>query len=225
MGFYYFSFFGTALALLVSLITAGVFWFVWRGVLKRRIPSWAFLVSLPFFLVLPWAEELWIAWNFGQACKEAGTFIHKKVQVEGFYDETRTTHAGTPTPQAVASFEESGYRFFEMKGKQAYVRIEKHEGRWVTTTLVRPTARYHFRMTDPMDGTPWGHKIIRFGSVVFDTETNQEIARYIGFGRGAAWYFIGLDVPGFACDSPGNWPYTRKSRLIYREALIPAGQK
>jgi hypothetical protein len=92
---------------------------------------------------------------------------------------------------------------------------------WRITKLDRPTARYHFRKTDPMDGTPWGYKIGRSGSVVVDTKNNEEIARYTSFGRRPPWYFLGLSVPPYACDSPGKWPNTDGSSLIYRNAIVP----
>jgi hypothetical protein len=88
VGFYYFSILsifplGIAYGLLLLL-----FWGiarVTRGMRGRR----ALLGAVgTVFLALPVAEEFWIAWHFGQACKEAGTFIYKKVKVEGFYDST-----------------------------------------------------------------------------------------------------------------------------------------
>ena len=225
MGFYYFSILSLApLAIAYGLLLL-VFWGIAH--LTRRMPGRKALLAAigAVFLILPVSEELWIAWNFGQACKEAGTFIQQKVQVEGFYDGTRTTHANTPTPQAIESFEKSGYRFFEMRGQEKFVRIEKIDGQWKPIVLDRPTARYHFRFSDPTDGTPWAHKIVRSGSVVMDSESNKEIARYTSFGRRPAWFFIGLGTSAFACYAPGRWPLTRGSRLIYPEVLIPAVQR
>jgi len=49
----------------------------------------------PLFLLLylaPIAEELWIAWHFGQLCrKDAGIFVNKTVEVEGFFNATGST--------------------------------------------------------------------------------------------------------------------------------------
>jgi hypothetical protein len=222
MGFYYISIFSIIPLGIAYGILALIYWGVARVTRGARARTAILSLVGVIFLILPISEELWIAWSFGQACKEAGTFISKKVQVEGFYDDTRSTHAGTPTPQAVDSFEKSGYRFFEMKGREKFVRIEKSDGQWKPVVLDRPTARYHFRVTDPMDGTRVAYKVSRSGSVVIDKETNEEIARYTSFGRSPPWFFVGLDVPGYACDVPGGWPYTRKSRLVYQEALIPA---
>ena len=222
MGFYYISIFsivplGTAYGLLLL-----VFWGIAR--LTRGIPRRKALLGVAgaVFLFLPVAEELWIAWNFGQACKEAGTFIYKKVKVQGFYDDTRTTHAGTPTPQAVESFERSGYRFLEMRGREKFIRIEKIDGQWRPIVLDRPTARYHYKWPDR--GTRVAHKVGKSETVVIDTETNDQVARYTRFGRRPPWFWIGLDTPAFACDAPGRWPLTKSGLSVYREVLIPTVQ-
>jgi hypothetical protein len=86
MGFYHFSFLGTALVLALGLGSAGAFWLVWRGVLKRNISGKVFVASLPLFLLLPCSEELWIAYNFDRHCRQdAGIFVYKTVEVEGFF--------------------------------------------------------------------------------------------------------------------------------------------
>ena len=224
MGFYYTSFFSIIPLAIAYAVLGLAFWGIVRATRGRRWRKPILIVAAVGFLLLPVSEELWIAWNFGQACKEAGTFIYRKVQVEGFYDDTRTTHAGPPTPQAVKSFEESGYRFLEMKGQEKFVRIEKADGQWRAFMLDRPTARYHYKWPNP-HGDQVAHKVGKSERIVIDTETNEQIARYTGFGRRPPWFWIGLDTPAFACDAPGRWPLTRGNPLIYREALIPATQR
>jgi hypothetical protein len=256
MAFYYVSILsivplGIAYVIL-ALIFAGIV------VVTRGIRGRGFVLSFIAigFLFLPVSEEIWIAWHFAQACKQAGTFIKKKVQVAGYYDGTGTVTriVGGPAYEFIESPERDGtYRRVERANEQERERAlgwyaENHPGArpapdawitqpvsdrvqvvveintnyaWKVTKLDHPTARYQFRNTDPMNGTPWGHKIIRSGSVVIDTQTNEEIARYTSFGRGAPWYFVGLNVPSFACDAPGRWPSTKGTALIYREALIP----
>lgn len=88
MGFYYISIFSLGLLGIVYGVLVLVFWGVAR--LMRNMPGRKMVLAVVgvVFLILPVAEELWIAWNFGQACREAGTFIYKKVEVEGFYDDT-----------------------------------------------------------------------------------------------------------------------------------------
>lgn len=225
MGFYYISIFSIVPLGIAYGLLALIYWGVVRA--SRGTPARKTILSVvgAVFLVLPVGEELWIAWNFGQACKEAGTFIHRKVEVEGFYDDTRSTHAGPPTPQAVESFENSGYRFLEMKGRDdSFVRIEKIDGVWKPTVLDRPTARYHYKHADPMNGTRVSHNVGRSGTVIVDSTTNEEIARYTSFGREPPWFYIGLGIAPFACDAPGRWPNTKGNALVYRETLIPASK-
>lgn len=226
MGFYYFSDFSLLPLGVAYGLLALIYWTIvvgTRGNSKRRLILGVLGVV---FLLLPVSEEFWIAWNFGQACKQAGTFVEKKVVVDGFFDETRSTHAGAPTRQAEISFDKSGYQFLEMKGSNGrVVHLEKSGGRWSATVLDHPKARYHFQYSDPMSGTPWAHKIVRSGSVVIDSESKKEIARYTSFGRAPAWFYIGLGTPGFACDAPGRWPFTKGSRLIYPEVLIPVAKR
>ncbi len=88
MGFYYISLFSIFPLGIAYGALALLFWGIAR--LTRSMPRRkALLITVgAVFVVLPVGEELWIAWNFGQACKEAGTLIYKKVQVDGFYDDT-----------------------------------------------------------------------------------------------------------------------------------------
>jgi hypothetical protein len=187
------------------------------------LPKSILAAAAAAFLVLPISEELWIAWNFGRACKEAGEFVHRKVQVDGFYDDT--THWWRQL-QDSGYQPETRYQFVESRepGTNKVWRVERSPEGLKHFEIGRPSARYHFRSTDPMNGTPWAHKIVRSGSVVLDTANNQEVARYTRFGRAAPWFYVGLGTPAFGCDAPGDWPNSRKSFLIYREALIPAGQ-
>lgn len=260
MGFYYISIFsivplGIAYALLLLVL-----WGIAR--LTRGMPGRRTLLAVVgvVFLVLPVAEELWIAWNFGQACKEAGTFIYKKVKVEGFYDDT--TGWG---PRQLAA---SKYQFVESRDvlykKLSRVEraddvsrdralawyAEKNPGKerskdlfvihpvndseqvavspngvdaWRITKLDRPTARFHYKFEDR--GMEAAHKVIKSGAVVIDSESNHPIARYTSYGRGPSWFYVGLDVPAFACDAPGRWPLTKNSLLVYREVLIPAAER
>lgn len=118
MGFYYISIFSIFLLGIVYAVLVLIFWGIAR--VTRGMPGRKTLLGIvgAVFLVLPVGEELWIAWNFGQACKEAGTFIFKKVQVDGFYDDT--TGWG---PRQLA---ESKYVFMESRDilKRRLLRVE-----------------------------------------------------------------------------------------------------
>ena len=119
MGFYYLSIFSLFLIAAIYAVAIGAFWLVWARLLGRKFTGPAVWVVVAAIVIAPWVEELWIAYHFGQACKEAGTFIYKKVQVDGFYDDT--TGWG---PRQLA---ESKYRFVESKDVlyKALSRVER----------------------------------------------------------------------------------------------------
>lgn len=229
MGFYYTSVFSAVPLGIAYGALALIFWAIsraTRGIGGRKVFLPLIAVA---FLVLPVSEELWIAWNFGQACKESGTFIHKTVQTEGFYDATRESHSGPRNERAAEELDRGGFRFYEFvlrdrkDGSNQVVHLGKVNGQWTATVLDRPTARYHFRRTD--SGAPWGHKIVKTQTVVLDAENNEQVARYTRFGRRPAWFFIGLDAPDFGCDSPGRWPLTPGDLLVFEKVLLPFGKK
>jgi hypothetical protein len=213
MRFYYFSFFGTILALVVSLVAAGVFWAVWRGALKRSIPTRAFLVSLPIFLVMPWAEELWIAYHFGQLCrKDAGVFIIKTVEVDGFYDDT--THWW----RQLREF--SNYQFVESRDNLTGTlwRVEREGDSVRHFKIDKPTARYHYRA--PYEQVVVDYKIRKTERVVADSETGEVLARETIYARYAYWLYISLDVPVLLCPAPEESSIASDGS-IYNAALKP----
>ena len=260
MAFYPFSilsYIPLGIAYAVMLLFYGFLWW-FSSAMKARAAVRA--VGGFVLLLFPVSEELWIAWNFARACESAGTFVSKKVVVDGFYDgpgaslelvrsggyrfvegPRRDGGVDRVTLGDKAFTDEALRRFDEQNknsngGDQDSIRVKldsntealiypKKGDSWRIERLDRPTARYHFRYADSGYGTRWSHKILRIASVVVDTETKEEIARYVSFGRDAPWFFVGLDRPGFACDGPGRWPFTRGTRLIYREALIPSTLK
>jgi hypothetical protein len=212
MRFYYFSLFGTLLALTVSLFAAGAFWAIWRGALKHKISAWAFLLSLPIFLVLPWTEEFWIAYNFGQFCrKDAGVFGRKTIEVEGFYDDTHGWRAD--------KLRESGYKFVEGRDQQTYWRHEFVGDEVRSTRIKGPTARYRYSWPDRNIAV--GHKIYRQVEEIVDAKSGETVAKNVQFGRTAPWFFIGLGDPGMTC------PDSRQKAgvLLYRQILKPMGSR
>jgi hypothetical protein len=255
MGFYYLSVSSVLLLAAIYVVLALVF----RGLvsLTREMPGRRVLLAVVgvVFLVAPVAEELWIAWHFGQACKQAGTFIYRKVQVEGFYDDTGVS---------LELVRSGPYRFVEGRSDKGVIRVSKgdpefmndalqrfrqeNHGKdpsvqdvvrvkvgektealvypkrgdsWRIVYLDRPTARYHYKRADPMNGTRMSHKVGRSGTLVLDSATNDVIARYTSFGREPPWFWIGLGAAPYACDAPGRWPNTSGNALVYRESLVP----
>jgi len=215
MGFYYISHFSVVPLGFAYALLALLYWVVVVG--TRGSPKRAITLSAigALFLVLPVAEELWIAWNFGQACKEAGTFINKKVQVEGFYDHT--SHWWRQLK------ENSNYQFVESRDQSngTLWRVERHGEEVKHFRIDRATARYHFRM--PSSHAFAGHKITKHETVVIDTAANEVIGRYTRYSRTSPWFYWSLRGD-FSCDGPGRWPFARSSFLIYRDVLEPVSK-
>jgi hypothetical protein len=215
MGFYYFSLLSVPLLGVVYGLLLLLFWGVAR--VTRGMPGRAGLLGVvgAVFLVLPVAEELWIAWNFGQLCKkDAGLFVKKTVEVEGFYDDT--THWWR-------QLAESKFQFVESRDNTygGLFRVERDGAGLRHFKIDRPTARYRF-FTD--SGTDIGHRLLRQESRVQDSETGEAIGEYRVYIRGAPWFYIALDRPNIGCDGPDGGPHSKhkNSFLIYRDVLIPA---
>ena len=103
MGFYYFSIVSFLAASAVSAVVVG-----FLVTIRRRLglnKGWLY-VLIPVAIIAPWSEELWIAYNFGQLCrKDAGLFIYKTVEAEGYYYDATTPVTRLPPG--------SPYRFIE----------------------------------------------------------------------------------------------------------------
>jgi hypothetical protein len=186
---------------------------------------------VPLFLLLyigPIAEELWIAWNFDRLCKkDAGIFVYKTVEVDGFYDATRPTHAGPRTVPGAKDLDRGGYRFYEMILKarnvvgevDRVVHLEKKNGEWVATVLDHPAARYQYNW--PHKSTPVAHKIVKGERVVVDSKSDEVLGRYLNYARRAPWFFIHLDRPSMGCIEVKK--YEREHGTVFgpRMVLIP----
>jgi hypothetical protein len=117
---YYASLFSTLLWVIYCVIVIPLFWLVWAKLLERKVTLRVATVSALVIAMLPWTEELWIAFRFSQLCREdAGVFINKTVEVTGFYDDT----AGWGPRQ----IEASGYQFVESRDTlhRKLLRVER----------------------------------------------------------------------------------------------------
>ena len=226
MRFYYISIISIFLLTMIYAFGTAVLAGMWLGLRKRWKKIWMLVLPLLLLLyVAPIVEELWIAWNFGQLCKkDAGIFIYKTVEAEGFYDATRPTHAGPRNQQAAEDLDRGGYRYYEMVfpnyegGPIKVVHLEKVNGVWTATVLDHPTARYHYSW--PHMDTPMNHKVEKIERVVSDKETGELLARETKYRRRAPWFFLGLDRPVMLCPGPGEHPL-EKFGSVYNQALKP----
>lgn len=211
MRFYYISIFSILLLGLIYLIGTGLL--TWFGLWLRKRWKRAWMLMVPLFLLLyagPVAEEFWIAWNFGQLCqKDAGIFIYKTVDAEGFYDDT--THWWR-------QLAESNYQFVESRDNiyGGLWRVER-DGKEVRHFKIdHPTARYQHRRL--AWHTPVSHEVKRFENVVIDIQANEVLGRYVDYYRGAPWFFIALDRPTIPCVETER--DTRKYGTISIDALV-----
>lgn len=213
MRFYYISILSILLLGLIYLIGTGVL--AWFGLWLRKRWKRAWMLMVPLFLLLytgPVAEEFWIAWNFGQLCrKDAGLFVYKTVETDGFYDDT--THWWR-------QLAESNYQFVESRDNiyGGLWRVER-DGKEVRHFKIdHPTSRYYF--TNPNRHLQVAHKIKMFEFLVEDHSLKEVLAREKTYARGAPWFFIGLDRPTRFCDVSGSYG-EKISATIYDSVLMP----
>lgn len=89
MRFYYISIFSWLAYAAVAFVAIVLLWLLWTKLLKLKTRNPVYWILVTTVLVLPWAEELWIAYSFDRLChKDAGVFIKRTVSVDGFYDST-----------------------------------------------------------------------------------------------------------------------------------------
>ena len=227
MSFYYISVFSLMLLSVIYVIGTGLL--IWIGYrLRGKKFRWALVAPLALLIYVgPIAEELWIAWNFGQLCrKDAGIFVNKVVEVEGYYDATAGLRQIYKPLPAVTSenFERRGFKYYEMSlantkgGPSKVAHFEKVNGEWTGTTLDKPAARYHYGKDSGVRVT---HKIYRQTSRVTDKSLEEIIGHYVRYSREVPWFFLSLGDPGFGCDGADGGPYTKHSFLIYQNVLVP----
>ncbi len=114
MGFYYFSLFSwMAFAIYFAIVAAIII----KICETNKLSKYWKVGLLTVAFIAPWTEELWIAYNFGQLCrKDAGLFINKTVEVEGYYNDTGVTRLPP----------DSHYRFIESPdGKREFHRVDR----------------------------------------------------------------------------------------------------
>jgi len=228
MGFYYPSIFSLMLlGVFYAVVLIGL-WLWWTKGLKRKFTGPAAWSVVALVVVAPWLEELWIAYNFGQLCrKDAGIFVNKVVEVEGYYDATAgLRQIYKPLPAVTAeNFDKRGFKYYEMSlantkgGPSKVAHFEKINGEWTGAVLEKPTARYHYRW--PHSHTPVAYKIKSHEWVIEDVEQKTIIAREKAYAREAYWFYIGLDRPTMFCPVFGNYGEKLTGEL-YRLALKPS---
>jgi hypothetical protein len=192
MRFYYFSLLSWVVYVVYGAIAVTLVSLLWTKFLKLKLRNpvyWALAVAI---LVAPWIEELWIAYNFDRLCrKDAGVFINKSVEVDGFYDDT--THWWRQLSES------SNYKFVESRDNATgqLWRVERVGDELRHFKIDEPTARYRYMA--PQQSAPIGYKIRKTERVVTDSQTQEVLARETLYARKAYWFFIALGAPVILC--------------------------
>jgi len=221
---------------LLSLVFIGLIYFAGTSLLIRlgaRLSSRAkrgWQVLLPLFLLLyagPVAEEFWVAWNFGKLCnQDAGVFVNKTVQVEGFYDASAVLpmRYANFAAESVNYYKMGGYRYIEFGLDQPpgeprkIVHIENVNGVWKSTVLDRPMARYVYQ--EIHRGTTVSHKVNKVERVVIDNQTGEILARETKYRRSPPWFYVGDYHVDQQCPSPDEH-HSPVFGSVYKLTLIP----
>jgi hypothetical protein len=174
MRFYYISPFSLILLGIIYLVGIGLI--VWFGSWLQKRMQRAWMVMVPLFLLLligPISEELWIAWNFGKLCKkDAGIFVHKIVEVEGFYNATGAT---------LDLVRPGGYRFIESYGAQGKGTIRLTYGDREFLRLAKERLKQG-------EGT-------RVGVGAYRVQMDPVTEALVYTGKGESWRITKLDRP------------------------------
>ena len=221
---------------LLSLVFIGLIYFVGTSVLIRsarklsRSFKGVWRAMVPLFLLLyagPVAEEFMVAWNFGQMCeKDAGIFINRTVEVDGFYDASAVLpmRYANFASESIDYYKMGGYRYIEFgldqpAGKpRKIVHIENVNGVWKSTVLDRPMARYVYE--ERHRGSRISHKVTKVERVVVDNVTGEILARETKYRRSPPWFYVGDYHSDQQCPSPGE-KHAPVFGSIYKLTLIP----
>lgn len=183
---------------------------------------------------IPVGDDAYIQWHFNRLCRDAGMHYEKKIAVDGYYDSVMTgpSTAGPITNlPAIESYDRDGFRFFERRAGYApgkygdqplqYSHVEKADGKWQTSILDRPTARYHYKHSSKHDAVAF--QVTKFEDVILDTETKKVIGRRTIYTRYPGWLdsrWLGFfDTQGKQC------PPSDKAGHLLTAALIPTNKQ
>lgn len=178
-----FSIIGYAIIAVFYVISGAILFLMWVRFERKRWIKPFLAIVIPVVLALPWAEEVWIAWNFENLCDGVGVNITRQVEVAGFYNDT-VTGPSSPGPitnsQAVGAYESTGFSFVERKttvaGKISHV-ARSRDGQWVVTLRDQPSAKYHY--VKVFEDKPMAGQISCSEDAILDSSTQSKIASRI----------------------------------------------
>lgn len=179
--------FGMIIIAIFYLIATIPMIFLWKKIRRFRYRWLLFISLILLIIVLPVSDELWISYNFYEVCKDSGVHVKRKIEVEGYYNETG---GGIDTPGVVKGFKETDFSFVERligynpEAKPLKVsHVEKVNGEWFVTILDHPSARYHYRYEDSRVWVPIGFQLYKNEMQIIDSETGEIVSRETSFSR------------------------------------------
>ncbi|TNF92100.1 MAG: hypothetical protein EP297_14065, partial [Gammaproteobacteria bacterium] len=168
------------------LLSAGVLAMLWQ--VLRFLPGSkiVFWVLATVVTALPWADEVWIAYHFNDACKDAGIHVKRQVVVDGFYKASTNDPSDEnkiiDEPERFQRYVNEGFRYKEVRTREGKVRHrEVKDGIIEQTILDKPESRYHLVHTH--NHTKIGYQLKKHEMVVFDSQLNQVIGRDTSYAR------------------------------------------
>lgn len=210
-----FSIIGYVIIAVFYVISSAILFLLWVKFERKNWIKPLLAVLVPVVVALPWAEELWIAWNFSELCNDAGVHVARRVEAAGYYNDivTGPRREGRITnPQAVDAYEKTGFNFVERKttvpGKISHVK-RTTDGEWIVTVLDEPTATYHYKLA--RYDSKVGHKLTVIEYVVVDSKDNSTLGRSLIYKRYpniVEWQWIRFFGTGMTmCPDPENGPH------------------
>jgi hypothetical protein len=162
--------------------------FPWRTFLKEKAWKWWVItpIAIPL-LAAPVAEEIWIAYHFKEACKDAGVHIKRKAEVDGYLNATSSSVSSSsitegPLRKEVSDFEKQGFKYKESLLADGKIMHLERKNNWLYVSILdQPVARYHVRRTHSHDVI--GYQIKKYEREVFDTVEKEVIGRDTKYAR------------------------------------------
>lgn len=198
------------------VISLGTLSVLWRLIEPGRLGR-VFMSSIAIVVIaLPWVDEIWIAYHFHEACKDAGIHVSRQVNVDGFYDDAISS--------GYSLINRYGYGFMEHRSKKTgkVDHITKNNGQWKKETIDKPTARYHLKYS--YKHTPVNVQLTKFESVVLDSVTNEIIGRDTSFIRYPGWFnglWMGYYGTGQTiCKGPLGKKLPKRKGRLHRYVLL-----
>ncbi|RLJ61236.1 hypothetical protein [Sulfurisoma sediminicola] len=190
----------------------------------------ALLLLAPVLLVFPFADELWIAWHFERACKEAGVTVYRMVEAEGYVDATnvaqRDEDFGGPRlyysdPDSLVQFDKRGYLYREnLYSDGSVMHVERHPDGVYVSTLRQPQSRYHYRRAHKETWAPAGFQMGRNEMQVVDSQTGEVLGRELWFSRWPS-FIEGLWIRFLGSGQIICYGESEMRKTLYEAILIP----